>query len=168
MFEFFESPEVNECQSPEKDHQAQEEEVKSEDSQEEDPERKLTEEELERQQIEQVIEEVKEEKNHDTRENSFGDLTPEASAFFMDEKMAQEVPQQEEELPSQEMTKVEAKTKQILSSFSMKEKYGDLLNGTDELPLPVNYKHLLALFTVLDSNVNLLKARKIAPLFPQL
>jgi len=66
------------------------------------------------------------------------------------------------------MTKVEAKTKQILSSFSMKEKYGDLLNGTDELPLPVNYKHLLALFTVLDSNVNLLKARKIAPLFPQL
>lgn len=47
----------------------------------------------------------------------------------------------------------------------MREKYEDILKGNEELPLPIHYKHLLALFSNLDTNINLLKHRKQMPTF---
>jgi hypothetical protein len=50
----------------------------------------------------------------------------------------------------------------------MSEKFADLLKGSQELTLPVHYKHLLNLFTNLDININLLKHRKQMPTFTSL
>lgn len=60
---------------------------------------------------------------------------------------------------------LQIKTKQILSGFSMAEKYSMLLSENVTLVLPVHYKHLFNLFIELDTALNFLRLRKTTATF---
>lgn len=118
----------------------------------------------ERQQIADVINSVKEEKQveekEETRMNSFL-ATPEASDYQVPQISHQDLIEGVKK--EQKVSKTQAKVDQILSNFSMRYKYEDLLREEMTLPLPQSYKLLLNLFTQLDVSINFLKFRRQAP-----
>lgn len=55
--------------------------------------------------------------------------------------------------------------KPILTSFSLKFKYEELLNVNRELPFPTHYKIIYQLFTYLENSLNFFKLRSKVPAF---
>ncbi|CDW91756.1 UNKNOWN [Stylonychia lemnae] len=168
MFEFFQPPELSETFSPFKDNidKPQEdremEDAKSEDSVEIHDTNLNNHQNEENRQIQEVIQDIREERRDDTRENSFGEASPDCDMQNLDQEAIENsngfiVRNLEQPV----ITPLEVKTNEILNSHSMKDKYLDLCEMNQiSLVLPVHYKSLLNLFSQMDQTINFLRNRK--------